>query len=87
MPIPLTRNCELIIDGRKVHGSACLVDVGERKQPQVYGFLTASYEILKNAQMAGRVELEFDGGRRNQISLLQVNPGGIALIAIKPRPV
>jgi hypothetical protein len=75
--------CVLIADGRRVEGAACAIDVEEGDNPQVYGFLSAPYEVLKATQLARRVQVELADGRIIEIGLLQVHPTGIALIALR----
>ncbi len=80
---PIAGKCVLIADGRRVEGAACAIDVEEGDSPQVYGFLSAPYEVLRATQLARRVQVELADGRIIEIGLLQVHPTGIALIALR----
>ena len=62
--------------------AACAIDVEDGEAVQPFGFLSASFDVLKEAQLARRVEVELDDGRIVSISLLQVHSTGIALIAM-----
>jgi len=79
---PTAGKCVLIVDGRRVEGAACAVDIEDSEYPQAYGFLSASFEVLKRAQLARHVQIEVEDGRIVSISILQVHPTGIALIAL-----
>jgi hypothetical protein len=82
---PIAGKCVLIVDSRRVEDAACAIDIEGGEPPQVYGFLSAPYEVLKSAQLARRVQVELTDGRIVEIGLLQVHPTGIALIALRRR--
>lgn len=82
---PIAGKCVLIVDGRKGAGAACAIDVESGENPQAFGFLSASFEVLKAAQLGSHVEVELEDGTIVPISLLQVHPTGIALIALGRR--
>jgi hypothetical protein len=79
---PIAGKCVLIVDGRRMPDAACAIDVEGGDEVQPFGFLSASFDVLKEAQLARRVEVELDDGRIVSISLLQVHSTGIALIAM-----
>jgi len=74
--------CVLIVDGRRVPDAACAINVEDGEEIQPFGFLSSSFDVLKEAQLARRVEVELEDGRIVPISLLQVHSTGIALIAM-----
>ena len=80
---PIAGKCVLIADGRRVECAACAINVEEGDNPQVFGFLSAPYEVLRTAQLARRVQVELGDGRIIEIGLLQVHATGIALIALR----
>jgi hypothetical protein len=82
---PIAGKCVLILDGRRVAGAACAIDVEGGEEAQQFGFLSAPFEVLKEARSARRVEVELDDGRIVLVSLLQVHATGIALIAMNPQ--
>jgi hypothetical protein len=79
---PIAGKCVLILDGRRVADAACAINVEAGEELQPFGFLSASFDVLKQAQLARRVEVELEDGRIVPISLLQVHSTGIALIAM-----
>jgi hypothetical protein len=79
---PIAGKCVLIVDGGRAAGAACAIDVESGENPQAFGFLSAPFEVLKAAQLARHVEVELEDGSIVPISLLQVHPTGIALIAL-----
>jgi hypothetical protein len=81
---PIAGECVLIADGRRVSG-ACAISIEEGERPQAYGFLSAPYEALKQAQLARRVQVEFENGHVIEIQVLQIHQMGMALIALDAR--
>lgn len=79
---PIAGKCVLIVDGRRVAAAACAIDVEGGEEAQQFGFLSASFDVLNEARLARRVEVELDDGRIVGVSLLQVHATGIALIAL-----
>jgi hypothetical protein len=73
----------LIIEGQRFHGISFAVE--RNGEPQVFGFLSGPLEILRKARTACTVELELEGGTRLAATVLEVNPSGMALVAIDPK--
>ena len=79
---PISGECVLIVNNRRVPGT-CAISIVKGESSQVYGFLSAPYEALKESQLARRVQVEFEDGHVIEIRVLQIHQMAMALIALR----
>ena len=73
----------LTINGQKFRGVTFAVEWNNG--PQRFAFLSGPIETLRKARTARVVDLELDDGTTLPATMLEVNPSGVALVAIDPK--
>ena len=73
----------LTINGQRFPGVTFAVEWNDG--PRDFAFLNGPIEALRKARTARIVDLELDDGTTLPATILEVNPSGMALVAIDPK--
>ena len=74
----------MILDGKRLEEVSCAIEVLNDPESPAYGFLTGPLDSLRMARRARQVQIELEDGEVVDAVVREVNPTGLALIAVRP---